>query len=208
MKLYVPVGLDALKSVYEENMRLFPPGAPIQPPLVPAVDSDRAAKVARTRFTVTDPFAGYVTALEVDDVYGARFFHHPEGSGHNGELRIAADELAQFNSSIREPIAVTSGVFGPQFKGYVPELFNFAGRDALGQLTMLSNLLFYSRMDFIGEVHANNLAVFLHFPFWATCDLAETDISDDRRMSILSQISKIWSKEFPRLPNIDPGGFA
>lgn len=206
MKLFKPVGFEELTRMYNDNMRSYALHPDHQPTFSLAPNIDFAIRVARVWKTKSEPYAGYVTECEVADDYGKTFPARQALKKSDKESWIMPDELEEFNKHIKGSIKVASGYFGPQFRGNVPEHFNFAGRDALAQFVMLSYLLNFSRMDFIGEVHANSLAVFLHFPYWEICDLDKTEISDDQRLKVLDSIEKIWSKELPELPRLSSEG--
>jgi len=205
MKLYRPVGLEELRRTYEENMRSYPQPLKAQRSLDLSLSSADAATIARNRNAGTEPYAGYVTELEIDDEYAAMHPHHPAKDGTERLLRIPIEDFEEFNTHLLGRIKVAAGFFGQQFRGYIPTMFNFAHRDALSQFVMLSYLLDYSTMDFVGEIHANNLAVFLHLPYWSTCNLDRTEVPESRRPRILTAIQQTWSKELPELPPLTPG---
>jgi len=202
MKLFKPVGLDELRQMYDANMRSFASQVDHQPNFSPAPNIDYAVKIAKDWNTKSQPFAGYVTECEVADDYGRKFPARRAMKKSEKESWILAEDLEELNRRIEGPIKVAAGHFGPEFRGYIPDHFNFANRDALSQFVMLSILLDFSRMDFVGEIHANSLAVFLHFPYWWNCDLDRTEISEDQRSRILTSIEKAWSKELPELPRL------
>lgn len=200
MKLFKPVGLDELRLTYDANMRTYPLHVDHQQVFYPAPNLDYAVRIARDWNAKTQPFAGYVTECEVADDFGRNFPPRRAVKKLEKESWIPSELLSEFNGHIEGPIKVAEGHFGPGFRGYVPDHFNFANRDALSQFVMLSILLDFSRMDFVGEIHANSLTVFLHFQYWRTCNLEMTEISDEQRERILASIEKTWSKELPPLP--------
>ncbi len=200
MKLYRPVGFEELKLMYDTNMRSFPLHVDGQPLYSPAPNLDFATRIAKDWQTKSQPFAGYVTACDVEEEYGRQFPVRRAVRKSEKELWIPGDRLQELNRRLESQIKVTAGHFGEGFRGFIPDNFNFANRDAMAQLVMLSNLLDFSRMDFVGEIHANSLAVFLHYPYWWTCNLEMSEVSDDQRVRILKAIDKNWSKELPELP--------
>jgi hypothetical protein len=204
MKLYRPVGFDELRRMYELDMRSFPAPLGDQPSFECSRADAQAMRIARDRKTRTDPFAGYVTEFEVEDDFGATFARDLASEGSHGLTRIPKLDIGELNAHLTGRIRVPAGFFGPQFRGYVPTNFNFANRDALAQFVMLSYLLDYSVMDFVGEIHANNLAVFLHLPYWSSCNLDRTDIPEAKRPRVLSSILENWSTELPELPALHP----
>ncbi len=205
MTLFRPVGLNELKLMFESGMRSFPPRLPEQPLFYPVVTLEYAVEIARNWNTNVDPFAGYVTEFALDDEFLSKYPEHFVGALEHRELWVPAEDLEVFNSHLLGPIKVRRAFFGSHFKGLVPANFNFKGRDALAQLIMLSTLLEYNGMDFIGEVNANSLAVYLHISYWRTCSLDKTVISDERRVEVIHSIEKVWSKALPGLPQQEIG---
>jgi hypothetical protein len=201
MKLWRPVGLNELRLIYESGMKSFPPRLPEQPIFYPVMSFDYADEIARQWNVKTDPFAGYVTMFEIADAYATRFSPHVVGSQKHAELWIAANELSDFNGHIVGLIQVVAAHFGEEFRGFVPDKCNLKGRNASDQLCVLSDILGYNGMDFIGEVSVNNLAVFLHYPYWSACRLP-SGIGEARRREVLDSIARLWSHQFPSLPNI------
>ncbi len=202
MRIFKPVGLEELRLMYEANMRSLAPGGPDHSAATFHLDNGEADAVARSRITKDDPFAGYVVQVDVDEEGAAVLSRFLTGEGTRRKAHLPAEEVPRLNDHLAGQMTVTSAHFGPEFRGYIPTMFNFAHRDALGQFVMLANLLDYSRMDFIGEIHANSAAVFLHLPYWSDCNLDRTDVPEPKRSSILASILDTWSKELPQLPAI------
>ncbi len=199
MQLYRPVGLTELQLIYERGMRAFPPRLPEQPIFYPVLNFTYAAQIAREWNTKSHTFAGYVTTFVVDEPYVAQFERHVVGGRLHEELWVPAEQLAEFNQHILGPISVSAAYFGPQFQGYVPERFGMRGRNAIEQFVLLSRVLDYSGMDFLGEIRANNLAVFLHYPFWQQHHFVDTDITPEQKERVLTAISSVWQEVFPSI---------
>jgi hypothetical protein len=203
MQLYRPVGLIELQRIYESGMQAFPPRLPEQPIFYPVLNFAYATQIAREWNTKSHSFAGYVTEFTVDDPYVAQFERRIVGGRIHEELWVPAEQLAEFNQHIVGRIAVSAAYFGPQFRGYVPDRFGMKGRNAVEQFILLVGVFDYSSMDFSGEIRANNLAVFLHYPFWRQYDFAGVDITADQKARVLSAIELVWQEVFPdiSLPN-------
>jgi hypothetical protein len=203
MQLYRPVGLIELQRIYESGMRAFPPRLPEQPIFYPVLNFTYAAQIAREWNTKSHTFAGYVTEFVVDDPYVAQFERRVVGSSVHEELWVPAEQLAEFNQHIVGRIKVSAAYFGPQFRGYVLDHFGMKGRNAVEQFVLLVGMFDYSGMDFQGEITANNLAVFLHYPFWKQYDFAGAEIAPDQKECVLSAIETVWQGVFPdiSLPN-------
>ncbi len=199
MQLYRPVGLIELQRIYESGMLAFPPRLPEQPVFYPVLNFSYAAQIAREWNTKSHTFAGYVTEFVVDDPYVAQFERRVVGGRLHEELWVPAGQLAEFNQHIVGPIKVSAAYFGPQFRGYVPDRFGMRGRNAVEQFVLLVGMFDYSGMDFVGEITANNLAVFLHYPFWKQYDFAGAEIAPDQKERVLSAIEAVWQGMFPNI---------
>ena len=151
MILYRPVGLEELRLVHESALAAFPPRLPDQPIFYPVLNAEYAARIARLEHEEPSS-CRYVTRFEVDDAFAGRYEIH--------------------NQHIAPPIRVTEGYFGDGFKGLVPANFMLAGRDAVEQFVTLEQILAHGGFDFICEVGANHVAVFLHYPFWTQRDFS------------------------------------
>jgi hypothetical protein len=197
MQLYRPVGLLELQRIYQSGMHAFPPRLPEQPIFYPVLNFTYAAQIAREWNTKSYAFAGYVTEFVVDDPYVARFERRVVGGRLHEELWVPAEQLAEFNQHIVGPISVSAAYFGPQFRGYVPERFGMRGRNAVEQFVLLAEVFDYSGMDFQGEIVANNLVIFLHYPFWKQYDFAGTDIGPGQKERVLAAIETVWQGAFP-----------
>jgi hypothetical protein len=197
MQLYRPVGLVELQRIYESGMHAFPPRLPEQPIFYPVLNFTYAAQITREWNTKSHSFAGYVTEFAVDEAYVAQFERRVVGSRLHEELWVPAGQLAEFNQHIVGQIKVSAAYFGSQFRGYVPERFGMKGRTAVEQFVLLVRMSDYSGMDFVGEVIANNLAVFLHYPFWKQYDFAGAEITPEQKERVLSAIGTIWQGVFP-----------
>jgi hypothetical protein len=82
----------------------------------------------------------------------------------------------------------------PGAAGYVTR---FEVNDALAAL---DQLLAYSTLAFDCEVVANQVAVFLHFPFWRQRDFGREGVSVDRRDRVVSAITGRWRQSLADRP--------
>jgi hypothetical protein len=197
MRLYRPVGLNELLSIYESEMTMFPPRLTDQPIFYPVLNAPYAVQIAREWNTRRNTFAGYVTQFDVADDYAARFEPHIVGSREHEELWVPAEELIKFNGHITGKIAVVEAYFGDRFRGYIPERFNLKGKDAVEQFVVLESLWRYNvAMDLVGEMRANHKAVFAHFPFWMQHDFLPLGIPHDWRYQVLRGINTLWEARF------------
>lgn len=200
MILYRPVGLEELRLVYESGLTAFPPRLPEQPIFYPVLNAEYAAQIARDWNTKSTRAAGYVTRFEVDDAYARQYEVHQVGAQQHTELWVPAEELAEFNRHISPPIRVTQSYFGDAFTGLVPSHFMLAGKDAVQQLVALDQILAYSGFDFICEVAANHVAMFLHCPFWAQRDFGAEGVARERRDRVLAATAARWKEGFADRP--------
>ena len=200
MMLYRPVGIEELRLVYESALQRFPPRLPEQPIFYPVLNIGYAEQIARDWNTKSGSFAGYVTQFAVDDGYVAQFERHIVGGREHEELWVPAEQLDEFNRHISGRIVVVGAYFGPQFRGYIPDRLGMKGRDAIAQFMLLAGVLDYSRMDFRCEITANDVTVFLHFPFWAQHDFSREGIAPVARDRVLAAIKEVWSGAFPEIP--------
>lgn len=200
MILYRPVGMNELQLVYESGMRAFPPRLPEQPIFYPVLNQEYATQIARDWNTKSGSFVGYVTRFEVEDSYRRRFESHIVGSRIHEELWVPAEELPEFNHHITGIITVVDAYFGPQFRGYIPDRFGFKDRDAVEQFVLLAGTSDDYPMDFHLEIVANNLAVFLHYPFWLSHDFADLGVNSERQNHVLGAIREEWIGTFPSIP--------
>jgi hypothetical protein len=200
MQLYRPVGLIELQRIYESRMQSFPPRLPEQPIFYPVLNFGYADQIARTWNTKSHSFAGYVTEFVVDDPYVAQFERRVVGSRQHEELWVPAEQLAEFNQHIIGLISVSAAYFGPQFRGYVPDRFGMKGRNAVEQFVLLVGIFDYNLVDFRLEISANNLAVFLHYPFWTQYDFSAMGIAAEQQMQVLTAIESIWHQVFADIP--------
>jgi len=200
MQLYRPVGLIELQRIYESGMHAFPPRLPEQPIFYPVLNFTYAAQIARAWNTKSHTFAGYVTEFVVDDQYAAQFERRVVGGRLHEELWVPAEQLAEFNQHIVGQITVSVAYFGPQFRGSVPDRFGLKGRNAVEQFVLLVGIFDYNLVDFRLEISANNLAVFLHYPFWRQQDFSEKGITSEQQMQVLTAIESIWHQVFPDIP--------
>ena len=193
MLLWRPVGMSELALIYEADMATFPPRLPEQPIFYPVLSTRYAEQIAREWNATSEGAAGYVTRFEVSDVYLARFERHIVGAREHEELWVPAAQLGEFNAQIAPPIEVVCAYFGSGFAGYVPQRFLLAGREARAQFATLVDVLEYSGMDFILETQANELAVYLNFPFWRACSPAALDTTAGAQAKVLDALRTCWN---------------
>ena len=200
MILNRPVGLNELRLVYESGLAAFPPRLPEQPIFYPVLNAEYAAQIARDWNTKSARAAGYVTRFEVDDAFAERYEVHQVGARQHVELWVPADELAEFNRHIAPPIRVTDAYFGDGFEGLIPANFMLAGKNAVEQFVALDRILADSGFDFICEVAANHIAMFLHYPFWAQRDFSPEGVLPERRDRVVAAIATRWKERFADRP--------
>jgi hypothetical protein len=191
--LFRPVGLDELRLVYESRMRAFPPRLPGQPIFYPVLNEEYARQIAREWNTKSDAFAGFVTRFEVDDVYAGNFERHIVGSRVHEELWVPAEDLSEFNRRVVGQIQVVAAFFGEGYRGFVPDRFGSAGKDAVSQFRTLAVVLDHSGMDFMCETAANHVAVFLNYFFWEQHDFAATGPDASQRERLLAALRERWT---------------
>jgi hypothetical protein len=199
MQLYRPVGLIELQRIYESGMQAVPPRLPEQPIFYPVLNFTYAAQIARDWNTKSHSFAGYVTEFMVNDPYLSQFERRIVGGRIHEELWIPAEQLAEFNRHILGPITVQAAYFGPKFQGYVPERFMLKGKNAIDQFVSLARIFDYNRVDFMLEVSANNLAVFLHYPFWQQYDFSTAEFLPEEKEQALIAIAAAWQRAYPHI---------
>jgi hypothetical protein len=119
-----------------------------------------------------------VTQFAVTESYLANFEPHSVGSSIHVEYWIPAEQLSEFNASIRGLINVETAYFGDGFKGCVPDDFGLKGKDAVSQFVTMLKMLEYSTFDFVCGVSANRKAVYLNFLFWAQFDFTPLGLGD------------------------------
>lgn len=199
MQLYRPVGLIELQRIYESGMHAFPPRFPEQPIFYPVLNFTYAAQIARDWNTKSHSFAGYVTEFTVNDSYLAQFERRIVGGHIHEELWVPAEQLAEFNRQILGPITVQAAYFGSGFQGYIPERFMLKGKNAIKQFVSLARIYDHNRVDFMREVSANSLAIFLHYPFWQQYDFSAADLLPEEKEQTLTAIAAAWQRAYPHI---------
>jgi len=112
---------------------------------------------------------------------------------------VPAEQLAEFNQHIGGPITVQAAYFGTRFQGYVPSNFMLKGRNAVEQFVGLVRIFEYNGMDFQCEISANNLAIFLHYPFWQQYDFTDAALLDEEKEQVLTAIAAAWQRAYPHI---------
>ncbi|MGV8084485.1 MAG: hypothetical protein AB2L09_12785 [Coriobacteriia bacterium] len=203
MLLWRPVGMRELELSYASGMKTFPPRLPHQPFFYPVLNQEYATRIARDWNTKEAPFAGYVTCFEVDDDYARQFEPHVVGGQQYVELWVPAAQLDEFNLAIRGSVGVIAAYFGEGFTGYVPDRFGLAGRDAVAQFGSLAQMADCSPMDFHLELQANELAVYLNFPFWIAAAPERLGVTPQVRDKVLERVRLEWSMVARRVELIE-----
>jgi hypothetical protein len=114
------------------------------------------------------------------------------GSSAHVEYWIPAEQLSEFNASIRGFIDVETAYFGDAFRGRVPDDFGPKGKDPVRQFVTMSKTLKNSRFDFVCEVSADRKAVYLSFLFWAQFDFTPFGIGQTQRNAIIKKLREAW----------------
>ncbi|HEY3452471.1 MAG TPA: hypothetical protein VGK67_39370 [Myxococcales bacterium] len=200
MLLFRPVGRDELRLIYEAGLKAFPPRLPEQPIFYPVLTETYAQQIAREWNTVSHSKAGFVTRFEVDDGFASRYDRHKVGGRDHVELWVPAEELAEFNRHIQQPIRITAAYFGQGYEGLVPTGFSLKGHDVRAQLRSLGGILDHSGEDFAGEIAANHVAVFVNFPYWEQAGDQIQGLDGALRERVLAEIQRIWKGCFPSVP--------
>jgi hypothetical protein len=137
-RLYRPVGLKELALMWDSGCREFPPRLPEQPIFYPVTSAEYATQIARDWNTKSPSQAGYLTSFDVDDNYLLKFDRHVVGSAIHEEYWIPANELDEFNKSIRGPINVDAAYFGDSFAGFIAVEAGLKGKNATDQFVELA----------------------------------------------------------------------
>jgi hypothetical protein len=194
-----------LELIFETGMRAYPPRLPDQPIFYPVLNESYATQIAREWNTKSAPYAGYVTRFQLDDVFGRKYEVHVVGGSEHQELWVPAEQLNDFNAHIRGPIEVTAGYFGAEFEGHVPSKFGMRNMEAIKQIQALAATREYSMMDFHLETRANELTVFLNFPFWLTSRPSVLGLEAEVVADTLDRIRKCWDMGERIAPLVERG---
>jgi hypothetical protein len=92
---------------------------------------------------------------------------------------------------------VEDAFFGPDFVGYIPQMYGLKGKGAIEQFVVLARTWDYSGMDFVCEVSANRKAVYLNSWFWAQHDFAGVGIGLREKRNVMDRLREAW--EFNRI---------
>jgi len=163
------------------------------------LNADYAAQIARGWNTAQPPYAGYITAFEIDDAYVARFERRVVGNRTHEELWVPAEELDEFNRQIDGQIRVIEGFFGGAFAGHAPKHGALKGQTARQQLATVARLLESDPDGARRAIASNQKAVFLHFPYWRGQDFAGEGLDPYRHQRVLGQIRAIWRESVPSI---------
>lgn len=206
--LWRPVGMRELELIYEADMRTFPPRLPEQPIFYPVLNEPYATQIARDWNTKASPFAGYVTRFELEDAYAHSFEVHVVGGSEHQELWVPAELLQELNDRIDGRIEVTAGYFGSQFQGHIPPSFGLRDMNARRQIQALAATGDNSVMDFHLETRANELTIFLNFPFWLAVAPSDLGLEPEVVADTLERIRKCWDVGERVAPLIERGACA
>jgi hypothetical protein len=196
MRLYRPIALEELLSIYKGGMRAFPPRSPEQPMFYPILNLAYAQQIARDWNTRSGTFGGYVTRFAVDDAYGKQFPQKQVGTAEEIELWVPAESLEDFNQHLSGPIELVDAYFGEGFRGSIPASGALKGKDAAEQMAALHGLLDGDRAAFRAEAMAQHAAMFANYPFWERTDFTKAGIDEARRDHVLAQLAAVWAGEF------------
>jgi len=197
-----------LALIWERGFTGFPPRLPDQPIFYPVLEREYAIQIARGWNTQQEPFAGYVTRFPLADVYASKLEVHVVGRRQHREFWVPAADLETFNAHLEGPIEVEAAYFGSAFRGFIPSKFGLANRDASQQFQALAATRDYAPMDFYLETRANELTVYLNFPFWVASTAAELGVSESERTATLKKLRQSWSVAEVRAPLIELGARA
>lgn len=200
MILYRPMDIVELRLVYETGMKHFPPRKPEQPIFYPVLNLEYANEIAKQWNAEGEFASGYIAKFTIDDKYCAQFETRRVGASRHVELWIPADELSRFNDHIAPPIVIINSYFCANFKGHVPTKFGLQGKDATSQFVSLAYSLGYSGMDFICEIAANHVAIFLNYSYWMQREFSDQGINKVEQERVLLAIQKIWTDVIPGIP--------
>lgn len=205
MILWRPVGMHELQLIYDAEMSAFPQRLPDQPFFYPVLNLSYAIQIARDWNTKKAPFAGYVTRFEIDDPYSNLFEVHVAGGPEHREFWVPAEQLSDFNSHIVGPISVVSAYFGHGFQGHIPSKFMLKDKPASQQLRALAEISSYNKIDFYLETQANELTIFLNFPFWLASAPPAFELQPEVIVSTLEAIRYCWQMRTRKVTLIEHG---
>jgi hypothetical protein len=147
--------------------------------------------------------ARYVTSFDVNDDYLLKFERHVVGSAIHEEYWIPANELHEFNHSIRARIEVDAAYFGDLFVGFIPEKAGLRRKSAREQFIILARSWDYNGMDFALEVAANPKAIYLNCLFWLQQDFIADGLDQSIKQATLRGLIEAWERSAinPELPS-------
>jgi hypothetical protein len=211
MHLWRPVGFKEMALIFDNGMSAFPPRLPDQPIFYPVLNREYAEQIARDWNTQEPDAAGYVTKFELPDSFSERYERHVVGASVHEEWWVPAQELAEFNRAIKQPITVEDAFFGASFRGLVCSEAGLKGKNAREQFIALARHLDYSSFDVWCETYVNRKAVFLHYPFWASLDAGACEITDEQKQKFLAFVQHRWTQSdiqfpLPQISRSEPDG--
>ncbi|GAA4569194.1 HEAT repeat domain-containing protein [Planotetraspora kaengkrachanensis] len=112
VRLWHPVGPAELSSLRASGWRAWPPRLPDQPIFSPVLNEAHATKTARDQ-NVPESGAGFVTRFELDADFARRYRVRQADGRTVVELRVPAEELAEFNAHLAGRIHVVREFHAP-----------------------------------------------------------------------------------------------
>lgn len=109
--LYCSVNQQELDLIAASGWLAFPPLRPEPPAFYPVLDEAYAAPIAHD-WNGASCGVGYVLRLALNADYAAQLPGQNVGTGQHEELRVPAEELADFNQHIQGRIEIV-GIFKP-----------------------------------------------------------------------------------------------
>ena len=104
---YRPVNQQQLDLIAASDWKAFPPCLPEQPIFYPVLNEEYAAQISRD-WNAPYYGVGDVVRFAVDAAYLGQFAVQNVGDLMHNELRVPAEQLAEFNQHIDELIEVTA----------------------------------------------------------------------------------------------------
>lgn len=182
-QLYRPVGLQELKLILDTENRCFPPRLFFQPIFYPVLNEEYATEIAEKWNTKDENsgYCGFVTEFTVDPEYLEKFEVHTVGAFRHQELWVPAEELAEFNKHIQEPVKLVKGYYGAQF-----HTLNHSE-----QLLRLAEMKNHGSADYQMEVLKLWKEIHIHYFLWDKRDFTGIGLPEGERDSILLSIRTI-----------------
>jgi hypothetical protein len=104
-ELFRPVGEAEVLLIRDSGWSAFPPRLPEQPIFYPVLEEQYAIQIARD-WNTRDGGKGFVLRFQVESEYLSRYEVQTVGARCHRELWVPAEDLAEFNRHIVDPIEV------------------------------------------------------------------------------------------------------